>query len=70
MKKVKILSFYRGLDAMSEKTISRYYPFKSPNIVTVCVLQGLDHFEFQGGPCSDPGGDQCLRQGTRRQGIL
>ncbi len=38
MKKVKILSFYRGLDAMSEKTISRYYPFKVPNIVIICVL--------------------------------
>ncbi len=38
MKKVKFLSFYRGLDAKSEKTISHYYPFKVPNIVIICVL--------------------------------
>jgi hypothetical protein len=28
MKNFKILSFYPGWDAMSEKTISRYYSFK------------------------------------------
>ncbi len=29
MKKIKILSFYHGSDAMSQKTISHYCPFKT-----------------------------------------
>jgi hypothetical protein len=33
MKKFKILSFYPGLDAISEKTISRYCPFKNPGLL-------------------------------------